>query len=80
MTIPCKDCITLSACMAQYKRIPHLKLQSAYTLYLKCSILSSYLNNRGLNKGILNEGYTNKSYTTLLDRVINFYSYNKGVI
>lgn len=46
--IPCKDCITLAICMAQYRSTPERKYRAVHLLTIKCSILKDYLdNNRG---------------------------------
>ena len=82
MTFPCKDCITLPICKSQYEQYPSQAFRSAYSLCLKCSILTDYLTKVTSTDSILKDDCSDESYINSLTHVINFYSDNKykGVI
>ena len=68
MTIPCKDCITLGVCTAQFREHPKHRYRSAHLLAIKCSILTSHLNKHY---------YKPNTEYSFLGSVITFFSDNK---
>ena len=65
---PCKDCILLPLCNAQYSEHPHHIYRSAFRLAKKCSILTKHLDDHYYDGGT--------SYD-FLRPIIDFYS-NRG--